>query len=294
MLRALESTGADIHLLDVARPKRFCGTYHSIDLRNAGEVGNVFREVGPEVIVHLAGQPGVAAAQDDPVGSYQLNVLATANVLEAARQAKAVRAVVVVSSNHVYGAQAEMPTTESAPLNGEGVYATTKVCADVLARCYGKTYGVPVGIARITNSFGGDDPHSEHIVTQTIRAVMRGQRPVIQRSGRDTKGFLYVEDTVHGLLVLAEKTANVAAIRGEAFNLVPARPTSVAELVCKILEVMGAVHLNAVVSNPEAGADREHLSGQKAADVLGWMPRYSLEAGLRKTVDWYLKEADSS
>ena len=185
-------------------------------------------------------------------------MLATFNLLEAAKQLRAdggLAAIVAVSSNHVYGHQDHRPTVETAPLNGAGMYAASKLCGDVLARCYGKSYGLPVGIARMTNSYGGDDHHVAHIITGSILSTLRGERPVIKQSGRDLKGYLYIEDTVAGLLAVAEGVAGSAELAGEAFNLVPDAAITTLELVGAIIAAADT-NLEPIVQNPVAGTKK--------------------------------------
>jgi CDP-glucose 4,6-dehydratase len=191
----------------------------------------------------------------------------------------------------VYGEQehaAGAPTAESAPLNGTGMYAASKLCGDILARCYGKSYGLPVGIARMTNSFGGDDHHVSHIITGSILSVLRGERPVIKQSGRDRKGYLYIEDTAAGLLAVAEGVAKSPELAGEAFNLVPNEAITTLELVETIIAAADS-DLEPIVSNPSAAHDEEFLDNSKAGRLLGWAPKNDLTAGLRKTIAWYRK-----
>ena len=270
-------------------------------------MGRLLEATHPAVVIHLAGQPGVSTSHEQPVSAYESNVLATFNVLEAARRSRAshtgdegkLLSIVAVSSNHVYGHQEHRegrPTPESAPLNGEGMYAASKLCGDVLARCYGTSYGLPVGIARMTNSFGGDDHHVAHIITGSILSVLRGERPVIKQSGRDRKGYLYIEDTVEGLLAVAERVAGSAELAGEAFNLVPDEAVTTLDLVRAIVAAAGDAiparcvsegGLEPIVQNPAAPCEEEFLDNTKARRLLGWRPQHDLAAGLRKTIAWY-------
>jgi len=245
---------------------------------------------GPVTVFHLAGQAGVKACHDDPADAFAANVTATVHVLEAARRhPAAVDALVCTSSNHVYGDHPprEFPLEESTPLAGHSPYAATKAAADLLCQSFGKSYALPVTIARITNSYGGDDPHRKHLVTAAVLAALAGVRPVITGSGRDRKGFAYVEDTVDGLLTLAEHTAaRPAELAGEAFNLVPDEAPTVLELVDRVIAAVG-FDLSPDVHRPDAEAEAEHLSNAKAKRVLGWSPGHTLDEGLAKTVRWY-------
>ncbi|HEX3724660.1 MAG TPA: NAD-dependent epimerase/dehydratase family protein [Pirellulales bacterium] len=292
--RALASAEADLHILDLSPSKHLevKHTFHHADLRNLTATTELVSQVKPAMIIHLAGQPGVASSHDNPVGAYEANVLATFNILEACRQKPDVEAIVAVSSNHVYGRQHKMPTAEDAQLNAVGMYAASKLAADVLSRAYGKTYDVPVGIARMTNSYGGDDHHVEHIITATILSALRNQRPVIKQSGQDRKGYLYIKDTAHGLLAIAEGVARNKQLRGEAFNLAPNEAVTVIDLVRTILSTAGK-SLEPQVLNPQAGHEEEHLDNSKARELLGWTPQFNMPSGLREAIAWF-SDSDKS
>jgi CDP-glucose 4,6-dehydratase len=286
--RSLAPAEVDLHILDLA-PSPHCEqkhTFHRTDLRNLAATTELIASLKPEVIIHLAGQPGVGSSHDNPVGAYEANVLATFNILEACRAKPGVLGIVAVSSNHVYGDQHRLPTPEDAPLNGSGMYAASKLAGDILARAYGKTYQVPVGIARMTNSYGGDDHHLAHIITATILSALNNERPVIKQSGRDRKGYLYIKDTAQGLLAVAEGVAGNQQLRGEAFNLVPNEALTVSDLVRTVLQAAGS-SLEPEIQNPSAPFEEEHLDNSKAHKLLGWTPRYDLPAGLRETIAWF-------
>jgi CDP-glucose 4,6-dehydratase len=289
LCRALADSGIDLHILDLVRPTSLDQpfTYHKTDLGQLDATIEMLRKTQPKVILHLAGLPGVGASHDSPTTAFTANVVATFNLLEGCRQlASPVESIVAVSSNHVYGEQHRQPIPEDAPLDGTGAYASTKLCSDVLARAYGKTYNLPVGIARMTNSFGGDDHHVTHIITATILSALAGKQPVIKQSGRDRKGYLYIKDTAQGLLAVAEGLMQKPELRGEAFNIVPDEAYTVVELVRAVSAATG-LKLEPVVQNPAAEFDNEHLDNSKAAKLLGWKPRYPLAQGLSETIAWY-------
>jgi CDP-glucose 4,6-dehydratase len=295
LVRALLAGGAEIHVLDVAASAASPADYifHGSDLLDLSATTKTLAALKPDVVIHLAGQPGVSACHDHPLEAFASNVVCTLNLLAACRSILEIKSIVAVSSNHVYGEQEQQPTPEDAPLNGAGMYATSKLCGDVIARCYGKTYGLPVSIARITNSYGGDDPHAGHIITATILAALKGERAVVKQSGKDTKGYLYVKDTVNGILVLAERTALQSELYGEAFNFVPDEPISVIELVRQIGAATG-LNLEPEIQQPDADHEHENLDNGKARRLLDWRPEYSLQQGLIETVDWYRTQISSS
>lgn len=285
--RALLPAEASLDIVDLqpmqARdvPHRF----HQADMRKLETCRELLDKTQPEVIIHLAGQPGVGSSHDNPVGAFEANVLIAFNLLEACRKYGRVQSIVAVSSNHVYGDHETLPTPETAALNGHGTYAASKLASDVLAQCYGKTYGLPVGIARMTNSYGGDDHHTSHIITASILSALRGERPVIKQSGRDRKGYLFVKDTAEGLLAVAEGAAK-KELAGEAFNIVPNESHTVLELVRAVQQAAGTQH-DPVVERPDAHFENEHLDNAKARRLLNWTPKYSLADGLKETIAWY-------
>lgn len=284
--RALASFNADVHILDMQSPaglETVRHTYHHLDLRDQAAATLLLTNQRIQILVHLGGQADVAVCQQDPIAAYEKNVACTYTLLEACRIYGKLESVVAVSSNHIYGDQEHLPTIEDAPLNGSNVYATSKLCADVIARAYGKTLGLPVSIARITNTFGGDDPHVNHIITGSIISSLKGEVPVINRSGRDSKGYLYVKDTVNGLLTLAEQTALRPELHGEAFNFSPDSPICTKDLVQAIHSVTGS-NSEIVIRQPLAPYEIEDLANSKACDMLGWTVRYSLLEALAETV----------
>lgn len=288
LCRALLPARADIHLLDLAPSTGLESSValHRADLCNLEATRKLFADLRPAVVIHLAGQPGVAASHENPRGAFESNVVATFNLLEACRQVGGAAAIVAVSSNHVYGEQHDMPTAETAALNGDGMYAATKLASDVLARAFGKSHQLPVGIARITNSYGGDDHHLSHIVTATLLSALKNESPIIKQSGRDRKGYSYIKDTVAGLLAIAEGVARDSSLYGEAFNIVPDESISVIDLVRLVVKSVGA-DCEPRILNPDAPYEEEFLNNQKAKVVLSWKPEYGYESGLNETVAWF-------
>jgi CDP-glucose 4,6-dehydratase len=287
---------ADAEVVGLDLEPRGCLPWHGLvdafpivraSVTDGDAVGSALRQHRSEMCIHLAGQSMIENADERPLEAWEVNVQGTWTVMEACRALPSLAAVVVASSNHTYGAQRTRPFTEDFPFNQLDPYGASKACADLIARTYAHSYGVPAVAVRNTNTFGGADPHLTHIVTGTILSVLAGTVPVIRSDGTPTKAYLYVEDTAEAYLLLAEHAAE-ARIRGEAFNVTPAEPISVLELVRAILRVAGLPDLEpTVLGEPSRERDVEHLSGERLRRTLGWEPRFSLEEGLQRTIDWY-------
>ncbi|MGI8654642.1 MAG: GDP-mannose 4,6-dehydratase [Pyrinomonadaceae bacterium] len=240
-----------------------------------------------DTIIHLAAQTIVGVANRNPVSTFEANIAGTWSLLEAARRSPTVKQIVVASSDKAYGDHEILPYSEDAPLQGKHPYDVSKSCADLIAQAYGKTYNLPVAITRCGNFYGGGDLNWNRIVPGTIRSVLRGQRPVIRSDGQYVRDYFYVEDGAVANMVLAEGLADKPELRGQGFNFSNEIQVTVIELVRRILELMNS-DLEPDVRNEATNEIRhQYLSAAKAKSMLEWQPHFTLDEGLRRTIDWY-------
>ncbi|MCA1567958.1 MAG: GDP-mannose 4,6-dehydratase [Acidobacteria bacterium] len=240
-----------------------------------------------ETVIHLAAQTIVGIANRNPVSTFESNVRGTWVLLEACRRSPLVKGVVFASSDKAYGDQEQLPYDEETPLQGRHPYDVSKSCADLIARSYAVTYGLPVVTTRCGNFYGGGDLNWNRIVPGTIRSVLRGQRPVIRSDGNYVRDYFYVEDGAAAYMLLAESIHQRPELGGEAFNFSNEQQVTVRELVDSLLAVMGS-RLEPEVRN-EASHEirRQYLGAQKARRVLNWSPQFTLDEGLKRSVAWY-------
>jgi CDP-glucose 4,6-dehydratase len=257
------------------------------DVRDREVLERALGEFEIDTVIHLAAQTIVTIANRNPISTFETNIAGTWNMLEACRRSPTVRQIVVASSDKAYGDQDVLPYDEATPLQGVHPYDVSKSAADLIARAYAVSYGLPVTITRCGNFYGGGDLNWNRIVPGTIRSVLRGQRPIIRSDGEYVRDYFYVEDGAAACTLLAEKLASQPALQGEAFNFSYGLRVTVLELVRRILSLMGS-KLEPEIRNQATNEIRKQfLSADKARRLLGWSPLFTLEQGLDKTIAWY-------
>ncbi len=239
-----------------------------------------------DTVFHIAAQAIVGIANRNPLATFETNIRGTYNLLEAARRSPLVERIVVASSDKAYGDQTQLPYHEDMPLKGSHPYDVSKSCTDLIAQAYHKTYGLPVCITRCGNLYGGGDLNFNRIIPQTIKSVLRGERPVIRSDGKFIRDYFYVEDAVKAYLLLAEKMIDLK-LEGQAFNFSNEIQLTVLELVNKILALMKTDRTPIILNQGSNEIVHQYLSAKKARDILGWKPSFTVDEGLTKTIEWY-------
>jgi CDP-glucose 4,6-dehydratase len=241
-----------------------------------------------DTVLHLAAQAIVGTASRNPLSTWETNVRGTYNLLEACRRNdRKVKRVVVASSDKAYGDQPVLPYTEESPLEGRFPYDCSKSITDLIARSYFETYKLNTCITRCGNLFGPGDLNWNRIVPGTLRAALRGERPVIRSDGSFVRDYVYVGDAVAAYLDVAEQMEK-PGVAGEAFNFSDEKPMNVIEIAKKVLAAAGRPDLELDIRNQATHEIKEQfLASGKARERLGWKPHHGLEEGLARTAKWY-------
>lgn len=257
------------------------------ELENYSVLERALNEYEVDTVFHAAAQTIVGTANRNPLSTFEANIRGTWNLLEASRRTSTVTRVVVASSDKAYGEQAALPYTEAAPLAGSHPYDVSKSCADLLAMSYYTSFQLPVAVTRCANFFGGGDLNFNRLIPGTIRSVLFNERPIIRSDGTYVRDYLYIVDAAEAYLQLAEAMDREGVV-GEAFNFGYGVKLTVLEVVRLLLRLMDREDLEPRLLNATTNEIRvQYLSSEKARGVLGWMPRYTLEEGLRETIRWY-------
>jgi CDP-glucose 4,6-dehydratase len=274
----------------------------AVDIRDARGVADALRDADPEIVLHLAGQPIVSRALEDPLLTYEVNVMGTANVLEAARQTRAVRAVVVVTSDKCYENPPETARrhVESDPLGGSDPYSSSKACAELIVaaarRAYFRAEDSPrVATARAGNVIGGGDWGRDRLIPDAVRAVQAGV-PLRVRSPAAVRPWQHVLNPLSGYLLLAEQLWRHADA-ARAWNFGPAagdsRPVSwIVERLAQLWDGAFSWEQDAREHPPET--DRLELDSSAARRDLGWLPAWDVAEALERVVEWHRAARDGA
>ncbi|MBC8520993.1 MAG: SDR family oxidoreductase [Methanomicrobia archaeon] len=240
----------------------------------------IFEDV--DYVFHQAAIPSVPRSIKDPIASNNANINGTLNVLVAAKDSS-VKKVIYASSSSVYGDTPELPKREDMTANPKSPYAVTKLVGEYYCDVFNEVYGLNTISLRYFNVYGPrQDPYSDYaaVIPRFINMVSENKSPVIYGDGEQTRDFTFVKDVVR---------ANIFAAKSDAkgvYNIANGNRISINELAEMIMKLMGK-NLKPVHDAPREG-DVKHSLGDisRAKKDLGYEPRYSLEEGLRGTIEW--------
>jgi CDP-glucose 4,6-dehydratase len=243
-----------------------------------------------EVVFHLAAQAIVGTANRSPLGTFESNIRGTYILLEACRELwrdkSPLKSIVCASSDKAYGDHDELPYREDAALVGMHPYDASKACADLIARGYHRTYGLPVAVTRCANLYGPGDLNFSRIVPATAKSVIERKRPIIRSDGSPKRDYLYVKDAAEGYLTLADAVISGVAA-GRAYNLGTGVPVTVLQLVAEIIKAAGSDLTPDVQGSASSEIQHQYLDPARAREELGWEARTPLAQGLTETLTWY-------
>lgn len=266
---------------DIRKITPVCG-----DVLDFKLIGQILKDFKIDVVFHLAAETLVGNCFRNPLKTLEVNIKGTYNTLEASRRYGKLNCIIVASSDKAYGTKNILPYREDASLEGKFPYDVSKSCWDLIAQMYGKTYNLPVGITRCGNIYGQGDFNFSRIVPDTITSALNQRELIIRSDGTYTRDYNYVNDIVDGYILLAE-TIQKKKLFGEAFNLSNNNPISVINLIKQIYGIAGQKPKYRILNEVECEIKHQYLSSVKAFKTLGWVSKYSIEEGLKRTINWY-------
>lgn len=267
------------------------------DIRDEAAVRKVFAGSRPHVVIHMAAQPLVRESYRDPLGTYGTNVMGTANLLQACREASSLQCVVIVTSDKVYENHgAGRPFVEEDRFGGHDPYSNSKACAELVTACFRDSFfaeGPPVASVRAGNVIGGGDWSADRLIPDCVRALKTGA-PVMLRYPDAVRPWQHVLDSLSGYLAVARALVETPSMAPRAVNFGP-DPAS----FCTVRQVVDAFSARFAgkpgwqrdVSAHPTEAHALTLSSTLAERALGWRPRLGIDETLSWTADWYRAHA---
>ncbi|MEM6513120.1 MAG: CDP-glucose 4,6-dehydratase [Pseudomonadota bacterium] len=277
-------------------------SHHCLDIRNREQLGQLLTRIQPEIVFHLAAQSLVRYSYENPLETYETNVIGTLNVLEAVRAAGSVRQAIIITTDKVYeNHERDAGYKEHEPLGGHDPYSSSKACAELLVSSYRRSFfpdslfdqhKMSIASVRAGNVIGGGDWAKDRLIPDFVRAIESGSDIVI-RNPSAVRPWQHVLDALSGYLALTEAMSTQPGFAG-AWNFGPAENDArpVRWIVEKMISLSGKQ-----VSWSQDGGEHPHEAGylrldcRKANEELDWQPTWSLDSALEKVVEWHLADA---
>jgi dTDP-glucose 4,6-dehydratase len=295
-------------------------TFEQIDICDKIKVKYLFEKHQPDIIIHLAAETHVDRSINKSCKFIETNIIGTYNLLDEARiywsrlnlNKKNGFRFHHVSTDEVYGDIASLDYdskilnsslfTETSPYNPSSPYSASKAASDHLVRAWFRTYNFPCLISNCSNNYG---PYQfpEKLIPLIILNALEGKNLPVYGDGKQIRDWLYVEDHVHALFLVATKGKI-----GETYNIGgynEKQNIEVVQTVCKILNELKPIEQNKILKNlkinikkyenlitfvkDRPGHDKRYaIDATKIKRELDWIPKETFETGMRKTVQWYL------
>ncbi len=264
------------------------------DVRDRESLTKVIQDANPDIVIHMAAQPLVRASYDEPVYTYETNVMGTVNLLEAARLCNTVRSLVNVTTDKVYeNMERKKGYVEDEKLCGFDPYSNSKSCSDIITYSYRNSFfdkedSPAVSTARSGNVIGGGDFAKDRIIPDCVRAAAK-KDAIIVRNPHSVRPYQHVLDCLSGYLLLAEKQFEDKVKYEGSYNFGPNEEDIVTtgtlvDIFCNTWGE-GQSWENRSDNGPHE-ANLLSLDCAKAKSVLKWNPRWGINIAIEKTVEW--------
>lgn len=249
------------------------------------EYDNVKRMVkGQDVVFHLAALIAIPYSYLSPMAYVRTNVEGTTNILEACRNYD-IQKIVHTSTSETYGTALYVPIDEKHPIQGQSPYSASKIAADKMAESFYRSFGTPVAVIRPFNTYGPRQS-ARAVIPTIISQILSGKREIRLGSLTPTRDFNYVKDTVEAFISVAESDKTI----GQVVNVGSNHEISIGDLANKIIEIIGE-DVNIICDEERFRPEKSEVNrlwadNKKIKELTGWQPKYTLDEGLKETIDW--------
>lgn len=262
------------------------------DVRDLDHLMDVFRTYQPEIVIHMAAQPIVRTSYEDPVGTYDTNVMGTVNILECVRLNPCVKSFLNVTTDKVYeNKEWAWAYRENEPLDGYDPYSNSKSCSELVTHSYKSSFfqdgHTAISTARAGNVIGGGDFARDRIIPDCVRAALKGE-DIIVRNPFSTRPYQHVLEPVCAYLMIAAQQYEDGKYAGY-YNVGPddCDCFETGELVDTFVKHWGGdlQWINKYDGGPHE-ANFLKLDCSKLKATFGWQPRWNLDTAIAKVVEW--------
>lgn len=239
---------------------------------------------GQDVVFHLAALIAIPYSYLSPMAYVRTNIEGTTNILEACREYD-INKIVHTSTSETYGTAMYVPIDEKHPMQGQSPYSASKIGADKIAESFYKSFDLPVATIRPFNTYGPRQS-ARAVIPTIISQILSGKNEIKLGSLTPTRDFNYVKDTVEAFVKVAESEKTV----GEVINVGSNYEISIGDTVNKIIDIIGK-EVNMICDEerirPEnSEVNRLWADNTKIKTLTEWSPKYSIDDGLKETVQW--------
>ncbi len=256
--------------------------FRKCDIRDKKALERVFVEFKPTLVVHFAAETHVDESIKNPLLFLETNVIGTHNVA-ALSLAQNVSRVLHISTDEIYGALSAKarPFIETDSMKPNSPYSASKASAELVLRAFHETYGLPVVIARSSNTYGPGQDLSKFIPLFITRLLSGKQLPLYGK-GLNVRDWIYVEDSAAAFETVLRK-GNV----GEVYNVGASNEYRNIDVVRKLLALTKSPSSRIEYVQDRLGHDFRYALSSVKLRRLGWKPRIQFDEGLKKTLEWY-------
>ena len=263
------------------------------DVRDLAHLMEVFDQAQPELVLHLAAQPIVRTSYEQPVYTYETNVMGTVNILECVRTHPCVKSFLNVTTDKVYeNKEWAWGYRENEPLDGYDPYSNSKSCSELVTHSYKSSFfqdgRTAISTARAGNVIGGGDFARDRIIPDCVRAAA-DKRPIIVRNPYSTRPYQHVLEPVMAYLMIAQKQYEDPTLAGW-YNVGPddCDCVTTGELTTLFCQAWGdgMTWENRSEANAPHEANFLKLDCSKIKTTFGWQPRWHMQEAIQKTVEW--------
>jgi len=270
------------------------------DIRDLAAVKRIMREASPEIVFHLAAQPIVGLAHQDPIYTFEVNVMGTGNILESVRAQPSVKSMVMITSDKCYeNVEQIWGYREHDRLGGADPYSASKAAAEQVIAAYARSYFAPAGTvnvasARAGNVVGGGDWSEFRLIPDCIRSLREGT-PIRIRHPQATRPWQFVLEPLVGYMLLAMRLNEKGKEFQGAWNFGPAvdNTNTVARGAQTVVECWGEGTIEYVPNVTFHESTLLQLDCTKARRQLGWRAVLDFEETMRFTTEWYKRQHQS-